>query len=309
MPEYIKEYMASISGKSHITRYNYIAFLTPCLKTLTGDEEIPIEKVQKITTVQLQKYMNDMKYRIVDGKQVKLSSNTLATRWSILSSFYKFLTAYGYIEKDLFTNYIERPQIKNDNEVVALNEKEIKMLIENVKSKAKGSMRYRDISIIMLALTTGLREAAITEINVEDIDFENGSIKTTNKGEKTWNVYPGETTMNMLDLWYGKRWSMMGGLEDISKSSSGTFFINNRRERLNPAGIWYILSKYTDIFDKRITPHKLRATCATNLYNKTKDIMLVAETLGHSDIKVTKRYTKIDEETKRTAGNIMNDLL
>ena len=58
-----------------------------------------------------------------------------------------------------------------------------------------------------------------------------------------------------------------------------------------------------------ITPHKLRATCATNLYKKTGDIYLVADQLGHANIATTKIYTEIDVDAKRKAINILDNLI
>ena len=61
--------------------------------------------------------------------------------------------------------------------------------------------------------------------------------------------------------------------------------------------------------NKHITPHKLRATCATNLYKKTGDIYLVANQLGHANIATTKIYTEIDVDAKRKATNILDNLI
>ena len=57
---------------------------------------------------------------------------------------------------------------------------------------------------------------------------------------------------------------------------------------------------------KTITPHKLRSTFGTNLYRETKDIYIVAEVLGHSDVNTTKRhYAAISEDIKRSAAGVI----
>ena len=58
---------------------------------------------------------------------------------------------------------------------------------------------------------------------------------------------------------------------------------------------------------KHITPHKLRSTYGTNLYQESKDIYLVADVLGHADVNTTRRhYAEIVDENKRTARNIVH---
>jgi hypothetical protein len=70
-----------------------------------------------------------------------------------------------------------------------------------------------------------------------------------------------------------------------------------------------MIAKYTKDIDKHITPHKLRATCATNLYKKTGDIYMVADQLGHANIATSKIYTEIDHESRTKAANILDNLI
>ena len=65
------------------------------------------------------------------------------------------------------------------------------------------------------------------------------------------------------------------------------------------------MRRETSEFDKKITPHKMRSTCATKLYNKEGDIYLVAQQLGHKNIKNTMIYAQATEE-RRKAANILD---
>ena len=73
----------------------------------------------------------------------------------------------------------------------------------------------------------------------------------------------------------------------------------------------YLVKKYAKIATplKNITPHKLRATCATNLYKKTRDIYIVANQLGHANIATSKIYTEIDNETKLKAVGVLDNMI
>ena len=69
-----------------------------------------------------------------------------------------------------------------------------------------------------------------------------------------------------------------------------------------------MVKKYAQLVTtmKKITPHKLRSTFGTTLYQETGDIYLVADVLGHSDVNTTKRhYAAIDEQRRRSAKNIV----
>ena len=75
-------------------------------------------------------------------------------------------------------------------------------------------------------------------------------------------------------------------------------------------GIRKIITKYTDgITDKHITPHVMRHSCATNLYEKTGDIYLCASQLNHRNVATTQRYAEISKSRKIEAANILDDLI
>ena len=85
-------------------------------------------------------------------------------------------------------------------------------------------------------------------------------------------------------------------------------FISSQGKRLGVRAVEYLVKKYAKVATplKNITPHKLRSTYGTNLYNQTKDIYIVAEVLGHKDVNTTKKhYAAISEDIRRSvAGKV-----
>ena len=83
-------------------------------------------------------------------------------------------------------------------------------------------------------------------------------------------------------------------------------FISMQKKRMSIRSIENMVKKYAQIaapLKKRISPHKLRSTFGTNLYNETGDIYLVADVLGHSDINTTrKHYAAMNENRRRYAA-------
>lgn len=83
------------------------------------------------------------------------------------------------------------------------------------------------------------------------------------------------------------------------------FFLSKNRTRLSVRAIQNITHKYTRHINE-VSPHKLRATYATNLYVATKDIYYVSNVLGHSSVETTKKYyAEVPDELKRNMRNTL----
>jgi site-specific recombinase XerD len=70
------------------------------------------------------------------------------------------------------------------------------------------------------------------------------------------------------------------------------------------------MEKYTKgITDKKVTPHVMRHSCATNLYEKTGDIYLCARQLHHKNVSTTQRYAELSKDRQTKAANILDDMI
>lgn len=81
-------------------------------------------------------------------------------------------------------------------------------------------------------------------------------------------------------------------------------FLSGQRKRISVDAVEKMVKKYASAVSvKTITPHKLRSTYGTALYRETRDIYLVADVLGHSDVNTTKKhYAKLSDERRRAAS-------
>ena len=68
------------------------------------------------------------------------------------------------------------------------------------------------------------------------------------------------------------------------------------------------MRRASEVIGKKVSPHKMRSTCAVNLYDKTGDIYLVKEVLGHKNIANTQRYARVSANRKREAAAILDEL-
>jgi site-specific recombinase XerD len=138
-------------------------------------------------------------------------------------------------------------------------------------------------------------------IDLKDVDFEINGIRILRKGGKEAVVYFGDEVEEALLDYLDEREHMIPctGHEEA-------FFLSLQMKRLSVRSVEKLVKKYASRVTtlKKITPHKLRSTYGTALYQETGDIYLVADVLGHKDVNTTrKHYAAIDEERRRKAAS------
>ena len=86
-------------------------------------------------------------------------------------------------------------------------------------------------------------------------------------------------------------------------------FLSTQRRRIGVQAVENLVKKYAGAIttSKKITPHKLRSTYGTSLYQETNDIYLVADVLGHKDVNTTKKhYAAMDDKRRRAAASAVH---
>ena len=250
-----------------------------------------------------------------DGSSV--SSSWQIQKFHALKNYSTYLYDAGFIPKNYMLS-IKRPKpIESQatiekREKAYLNKTEIKQYISAIKTgvgsdrqkKFQEHTRVRDFAIIMVFLTTGIRRSALANLDVNSIDFENEILRVTDKGRKVHEYNLNETTLAAITDWLNEREEWLKG-EDTE-----ALFLGRSGERLQVWGIKDIVEKYAvEIKGKHISPHKLRATYGTQLYEATKDIYFVQHAMGHTTPTVTERYIRGQKNVTKKASDIMEKLI
>lgn len=304
LPKIIQDYYYYLEAadKSYSTIKNYINYVEDFMNYCTNsmyDEYF----YKDISSSTINEYMSSIRYKTnQNGDIIKIGNGIRATRWSALNTFFIYLKSNQLIKNNPMEQTF-RPSDKKDKQVTFLTEKEIKKCINNIYRNCDKKFINRNICIFSLGISTGLRVSAIVQINIEDIDFETNTLQVIEKGNKYRTINFGENLKEKITLWLEDREKYFPNVE------TNALFISKKKNRISVSAVEDMIEKYTKCTGKHITPHKLRATCATNLYKKTGDIYIVANQLGHADISTTKIYTEIDYETKKKATNILDDLI
>lgn len=306
-PKYFRGFVNFMNDSSIRTKYNYLNHIVAFMDCVKKDPE-------NLVFDDFNNYMNEISYK-EDG--TKTSSSYQINIYSSLKKFCYYL----FVSKKISENYmlyIKRPKAKESQETITkrengyLNEKELKRYIRSVEIGATAPHRVqssewdiRDKAIILTFLYTGIRNSALRMIDVQDINLKEKTLIVTDKGEKVRKYDIPDTLCEAIKEWLECRKDIMNGYE------SNALFVSLRRKRMNSGTVLHVVKRYADdvIDDKNITPHKLRATYGTQLYNKTGDIYFVQECMGHSNPKVTELYVRDKKENTKRAGDIMGKLL
>ena len=161
--------------------------------------------------------------------------------------------------------------------------------------------RVRDLALMTLLLGTGLRVSECVGLDIRDVDFKNDGVRVHRKGGKEVVVYFGEEVREaLLDYMEERKKKIpVSGHEQA-------LFLSLQDKRMSVKSVENLVKKYARLVTplKKITPHKLRSTYGTTLYQETGDIYLVADVLGHSDVNTTrKHYAALEEHRRRSARN------
>lgn len=299
-PKILKEYSYNFGGKTETTKDVYLRYVADFLNYYKTADIFSLKKKD------INQYMESIRFR-EDGTERGASWRNAVLAG--IRDFYQFLVDNEMIENNPCAS-IKPPREKGEKEVVAMTVDEIKQVQRNIlmgvgSARARTTQakwRNRDMAIILLGCTTGLRVSAITEINVEDIDFANQTIRVIEKGNKYRVINVGDKTIEALKAWKADR-------DEMIEDESDAFFISSRKSRISQKTIARLIEHYTENLDKHITPHKMRSSCATNLYEQTGDIYLVQDVLGHKNIANTRRYAKVGEARRKEAAAILDGLV
>ena len=193
---------------------------------------------------------------------------------STLSSFYRFLYTQGAVTSNPLTG-IDRPRIKQQ-EIKYLKHNQVLRLIESIEDP-------RDKLIVRTIYATGVRVSELCNMNIEDIDFDEHTIRIRGKGDKMRIVFVDDDTLAEI-------------LKFIGNRLAGPLFIGQQGKHISSRAIQHIFKHYAP---SGITPHKIRHSDASELYKRSKNLRVVQENLGHTSIKTTEIYLHTDIDERR----------
>ena len=211
-----------------------------------------------------------------------------------------------YIEANP-TEAISSSKTEKRSEPIYMKLNQVKDYLAAINKHGKKNTE-RDIAVVKTFLYGGLRVSELVKLNLNDVDFEDNSIKFFGKGNKERYVPLHPDVIEAIYNYLPHRDEITPKNEDAEKALFRSYWGN----RLGVRSVQLLVKKYAKLANiknaEKITPHKLRHTFATLLYQQTKDIRVLQDILGHANISTTQIYTHTDKKERKGAVDKMPNL-
>lgn len=301
-------YTEVIKGKSSKTaaeyRYDLITFFR-FLKINRGDVPCPVpdesfrvnyaeiaisdidaDFLKKVTLAELYEYLSFV------NKYMHNESSARARKVASLRSFFKYLSVRADVLEHNPAENLETPKVaKKQPRYLTLDES--KQLLEHIPHDENFD---RNLCIITLFLNCGLRVSELVGIDISNI--KNDTVVIMGKGSKERTVYLNKACKYTIDNYLRVR--PADGVADRD-----ALFISRQKKRISTKTVWKIVKDCLDaagLDSGRYSPHKLRHTAATLLYQYAEaDLLIIQQILGHESLATTQIYTHLNDDDAKYA--------
>lgn len=270
-------------------------------------KDFPLSLLDDIGREDIEEYMAYLSLYTKDGVEYTNDERGKYRKLSSLRTFYTYFFKNELV-RDNPAVKVPMPKL-HEKEIVRLDPNEVAILLDQVEDGAKMSKnqlrfhektKVRDLALLTLLLGTGIRVSECVGLDLNDVDFDNLAIKVRRKGGYEDVVYFGDEVEEALSAYLEERKHIIP-----QEGHENAFFLSLQNRRMAVRSVENLVKKYTSLVTttKNITPHKLRSTYGTTLYQETGDIYLVADVLGHKDVNTTrKHYAAMKDDNKRKAA-------
>lgn len=152
-------------------------------------------------------------------------------------------------------------------------------------------LSQRDHAILELFYSSGLRLSELVGLNLDQLDFSEGTVTVTGKGNKTRIVPLGSQAKHAIENWLALRQQLL-----IRNPNEKAVFVSKQGRRISGRNIQYRMKEWSikQGINSSVHPHMLRHSFATHVLQSSGDLRAVQEMLGHANISTTQVYTHLD---------------
>lgn len=223
-----------------------------------------------------------------------LAKRSVARALSALRTFYRFLNATRGLEVNP-ARAARTPKLEKTLPTY-LNRAEVEMLFADAEARAAagGFREARDLAMLELFYSTGMRLSELAGLNDPDVDLVSDQVKLRGKGKKERIVPVGSHATAAFRKYLQKR----DGLLATTRPGSRPVFVNLRGKRISPRGVQLAMKRLFDGLSRgpELHVHALRHSFATHLLDAGADLRAVQELLGHASLGTTQVYTHTSVE-------------
>ena len=238
---------------------------------------------------------DDFRDYLFTAMKKRQARSYIRLQFSAFRTFYRFLVERKGLARDPVRE-LELPKSQKKLPLVLTRQQVDELLAAPLKvpkhQAAPTWMPLRDVAIMEVFYSSGLRLSELASLNVADVDLYTESVRVLGKGRKERVCPVGAPALEAVSRY-----------RSAANVQSGPLFINKARRRISPRSIWLTLKRYlryTSI-PISISPHKLRHSFATHLLDGGADLRSVQALLGHASLSTTQIYTHVTVDRLKKA--------
>ena len=286
--EYLPRYIAG-GAPTEDTRGTYELAIRLFLRWCMEEGLHPLNDVRDY---QIRVYMEEMRRR-------NYSAATLMIKGAAIRAFYKVAQRLSFIAENPCADLQLRNPQHLDEDYKYLTVDQIGEICAYLKEDENQIKRLRNLLIVYLMGVEGLRVVEVMRLSDEDIDWQRGRIEIRGKGH-AGIIYPCEETLELLKAYIEER----GPIPQENRLTPTVISCarNNAQGRISRVGIRYVINRAltaAGLKQPGYACHLFRHSCGTNLYQETKDLRVVQETLRQRSPKVTAKYAHVHDRMER----------
>nr|WP_328805312.1 tyrosine recombinase XerC [Spirabiliibacterium falconis] len=224
-----------------------------------------------------------VRFILAKSHQAGLNAKSLALRLSSLRGFMNYLLAQGVIKSNPAANVSAPKQPKHLPK--NMDAEQISQLLE---SDSQEPIDLRDIAMMELMYSAGLRLNELQQLNVQDVAGRARELRVIGKGNKERILPYGRYAANAIKNWLGVR--------ALFNPEDDALFVSQRGKRISHRAIQQRMERWgkRQGIKAHLNPHKLRHSFATHMLESSSDLRAVQELLGHANLSTTQIYTHLD---------------
>ncbi len=247
--------------------------------TISATVTVEVTTLDQLQNTQIRRYIATLHSRGLSGK-------TIARALSAWRGFYDYLIQHKGFSQNPVMGLRAPKTAKTLPQALSVDQ-----AVKFVDIQGDGLLEQRDHAIVELFYSSGLRLAELVNLDIAQLDFSEGTVTVTGKGNKTRIVPMGSHAMSAIQIWMQRR-----TLIQISENNPEAVFVTQQGRRITPRAVQYRIKQWAikQGINSDMHPHLLRHSFATHVLQSSQDLRAVQEMLGHASISSTQVYTHLD---------------
>jgi integrase/recombinase XerC len=271
-----EQYLQYLATQRQLSSHSQQAYQRDLQQLLDWLLENKITSWQQVTGQQLRLWLADL-------HRQGMATASMARMLSSVRSYYRYLMREGLAVNNPANGL--RPPKGEKRLPRTLDVDRVDQLLQQLP--AQTTIEKRDLAMLELFYSSGLRLAELVGLNLPDLDLQAGTVRVLGKGSKERVLPVGKKARAALQDWLQQR-------SDLTKDEQAVF-VGVRGQRINPSVVRrQVQLAASGTLGQHLHPHMLRHSFASHILESSQDLRAVQEMLGHANISTTQIYTHLN---------------